>query len=303
MILAFLFFATLAEADPGDTAPIACGACADWNAPRAPFRVHGGTHYVGPAGVSVLVVETSRGLVLFDGGLPQTAPLVVENLRALGKRIEDVKWIFISHPHFDHVGGVAALARLSGARVGATPSAAAVLRAGMVGKDDPQAGAGDAMRFPPVPKERVVELRDGARVRLGEVSFTMHATPGHTPGGSAWTWRSCEPKRAAGRCLDIVYADSLTPVSSPGFRFSDDPARVRQFRRTIKKIGALPCDVLVAAHPQFTGLFDKLAARDEDPAHDALVDPGACRAYAEGAARGLQERLAREKAELNTARP
>lgn len=273
---------------PADIAPIRCDACDDWNAPQAPFKLHGNSYYIGTKGVSAVVVDTGGGLVLLDGGLPQSAPRIVENLRAIGKRIEDVRWIGISHAHFDHVGGVAALARMSGAQVAATRSAAAVLRAGIVGPDDPQAGFGEAMRFPTVAK--VTVLRDRGTIRLGVVTFTMHHTPGHTPGGTSWSWRSCEGER----CLDLVYADSLNAVSAPGFRFSGDRQRVKEFRRTIARVRALPCDILVGAHPSFSRLFERLAARATDP--DALVDRAGCRRYADEAEQRLEARLADEQA-------
>jgi metallo-beta-lactamase class B len=263
---------------PSDTTPIACDNCAEWNGDQAPFRIRGNAYYVGPRGLSVVLVMTSGGLALFDGALPQSVPGIVRNIRTLGRKVEEVKWIFVSHPHFDHAGGVAALARSSGARVGASPAGAKVLRQGMVGSDDPQFGFGESMRFAPV--ERVVELADGATVKLGEVTFTAHHSPGHMPGGTSWSWNSCGD---AG-CTAMVYADSLNAVSAPGFRFGDQPERVRQFRSTIDAVGALPCDVLMCPHPTFCAMFD----RPEAPAR------GACRRYAAEASTRLDRRLEEE---------
>ena len=237
MFAGSLLLAVLAAQPSADTAPLACESCAEWNAAQAPFRIHGNSTYVGVGGLSVVLITTSKGLILLDGGLPQSVPLIVSNLRALGRRIEDVKWIGISHAHFDHVGGVAALARLSGARVAASPAAAAALRAGTVQKDDPQAGYGEAMRFPPVAKvAKIVEIADGATIRLGDVTLTAHHTPGHTPGGTSWSWRSCE----GAQCATIVYADSLNPISAPGFRFGADRAGLERFRRSIETVESCP---------------------------------------------------------------
>jgi metallo-beta-lactamase class B len=271
----------LARSLASDTTPIACDSCAEWNAAQAPFRIQGNAYYVGPRGLSVVLVVTSGGLALFDGALPQSVPGIVSNIRKVGRKIEEVKWIFVSHPHFDHAGGVAALARLSGARVAASPAGAKVLRAGMVGTDDPQAGFGESMRFSPVAK--VIELADGATVKLGEVTFTAHHSPGHMPGGTSWSWSGCGD---AG-CAAMVYADSLNAVSAPGFRFGDQPDRVRQFRSTIAAVGALPCDVLMCPHPTFCGMFE----RRERP------DRGACVRYAAEAAGRLDRRLADERRE------
>ncbi|MDY0023282.1 MAG: subclass B3 metallo-beta-lactamase, partial [Arenimonas caeni] len=67
-----------------DTAAIECRACPGWNEPQAPFRLHGDSWYVGTRGLSAVLVATSDGLVLIDGGLPQSAPLIAANVEALG---------------------------------------------------------------------------------------------------------------------------------------------------------------------------------------------------------------------------
>src|SRR5438132_9475270 len=115
-----------------DTAPIACDSCEAWNQPQVPFRLFGNSSYVGVKGLSAVLIQTPAGSILIDGGLPQSVALIADNFHALGRRLKDVKWILVSHAHYDHVGGVAALARMSGARVGASPRAAIALRRGMV---------------------------------------------------------------------------------------------------------------------------------------------------------------------------
>ena len=285
-----LFVLAAEPAGHADLAPKSCERCADWNQAQAGFRVHGNTYYVGPKGLSVVLVETTKGLVLLDGALPQSVPLVLDNLKALGKRIQDVKYVGISHAHYDHVGGVAALARLSGAQVVATAHAAGVLKAGMVQKDDAQAGFGEEMRFPPV-KAKLKLIRDKATIRLGDVTFTVLNTAGHTPGGTTWTWRSCEGER----CAQMVYADSLNAVAAPDYRFSDHPKHVEQLRSTIARFRALPCDIVVSAHPDHTKLLDRLGARAGGKP-DAMFDPEGCRKYADAASNRLERTLAKEAA-------
>lgn len=134
-----------------DEHPKACDSCEAWNAPHAPFRVAGNTWYVGPDGVSVLAVDTGAGVVLLDGALPQSVPGIVANLSAVGLDVRDVRYILVSHVHYDHVGGVAALQRRTGATVVGTAAAVAALRAGNVPPEDPQAGFGpEVMAFPAV---------------------------------------------------------------------------------------------------------------------------------------------------------
>lgn len=158
--------------------------------------------------------------------------------------------------------------------------------------DDPQYGFGVAENaFPAVKQVRVVADREV--VRVGSLAIEAHQTPGHTPGSTAWTWQSCEGTR----CLNIVYADSLSAVAAPGFRYTGDattPSRVEAFRRAIAAVAALPCDIIVSTHPFVTGLDKKLAQRGSSDSSEAFIDSGACRAYAAAAAKQLDARVAEE---------
>jgi uncharacterized protein (DUF885 family)/glyoxylase-like metal-dependent hydrolase (beta-lactamase superfamily II) len=273
--------------------PNKCESCEAWNAPQAPFRVFGNTYYVGTQGLSSLLVTSDKGHVLLDGALPQSAPLIAANIRALGFQPEDVQVILNSHAHFDHAGGIAELQVLSGARVLASPKGAAAIRLGKTPAEDPQHKLGAEQDFPAA--GNVHEVKDGEIVRVGDLAVTSRFTPGHTPGGTTWTWRSCEGTR----CLDMVYADSLTAVSAPDFRFSGEAGRPGVgdvLRRSIAAVAALPCDVLVSTHPSFSGLEDKLKRRAETPEPNPFIDPQACRTYAAGASARLDKRLEEEGA-------
>lgn len=293
-LLLVLGFTALTQGGPGFQAdpPIACSSCDAWNAPREPFRVFGNTYYVGVAGLSTVLVTGDQGHILLDGGLPQSAATIDANIRALGFKTTDVRLIVNSHAHYDHAGGIHALQRASGATVAASRSGAAAMEAGEPTSDDPQFAFGPKTnRFPPVGDVRVVQ--DGEVLRVGGLAITAHLTPGHTPGSTTWTWKACEGTR----CVDVVYADSLNPVAAPGFRFSGDkglPSRVEAFRRSIATVAALPCDILLSVHPDFSNMTSKLERRRAG-APDAFVDPAACRAYAAAAATALDKRVADER--------
>jgi metallo-beta-lactamase class B len=280
-------------------APTTCTACEEWNAPHEPFRVFGNTYYVGVGGLSAVLIASDDGHILLDGGLSQSAPLIDANIRKLGFRTGDIRLIVNSHAHFDHAGGIAALQRASGAQVAASESGARAIEQGANPADDPQFDpGGEVDRFPAAKAVRVV--KDGEALRVGALAVTAHLTPGHTPGSTTWTWRSCE----GSRCLDVVYADSLNAVSSPGFRFTGGAARPgieAAFRRSIATIAALPCDILLTVHPGFAGLDEKLRRRQQATpgANDPFVDPQACRVYAADASRRLDERVSEEKRSLS----
>lgn len=262
-----------------------CDDCVTWNQAQRPFRIYGNTWYVGVRGLSSVLITSDQGHVLIDGDLPESADKIAANISALGFRIEDVKLILNTHVHFDHAGGIAALQGRSGARVAASEASAAVLRRGRSGADDPQFGV--LPSFPPV--LRVDEFKDGARLRVGPIEVTAHLTPGHTPGGTSWAWASCE----GSRCLHVVYADSLTPVSAPGFRFTQHRAALQGFERSFAVIAALPCDILLSTHPDASMLWSRVAKR-EGGARDALIDPRACAAYAGKYREALRKRVEEE---------
>jgi metallo-beta-lactamase class B len=272
-------------AGQGDSASTPnCASCAEWNAPQRPFRVHGNTYYVGTHGLAAILITSPRGHVLIDGGLPESAARIEANVRALGFRMRDVKLILNSHAHFDHAGGIAALRRLSGAEVAASAPSAAVLQRGASGPDDPQYGL--ASDFPLVPGVRV--FADGDTLRVGPIALVAHLTPGHTRGSTTWTWRSCEGRR----CLEMVYADSQTPISAEGFHYTASPAwptAVADFELGIGVIEGLRCDLLLTPHPGASQLWERVGAR-------RLAAPEQCRRYAAAARAQLARRIADERA-------
>ena len=253
-----------------------------WNKPAPPVRIHANTYLVGTCGISSILVVGDQGDVLIDGGTEQAADVIADNIRALGFRVQDVKFILHSHEHFDHVGGIAKLQRLSGATLVASAPAAKVFETGAASADDPQAGINKP--FPPATVGRVIG--DNGEVRLGNLMLTAMATPGHTPGALSWRWVSCD----GGVCRTIVYADSLTPVSRDDYRFSDHPATVAAFRASIAKVAASPCEILLTPHPSASHMRERLALGRP------LFDPDACKAYAAQLTANLDQRLAKEAA-------
>jgi metallo-beta-lactamase class B len=263
-----------------------CSNCVAWNKPHPAFRIYGNTYYVGTDGLSSILITSATGHVLIDGALPESASRIVANIRSLGFRIEDVKLILNSHVHFDHAGGIAELQKLSGARVAASPWTADVMKKGAVPRDDPQFGT-----IAPIARiARVEIIQDGDTLTAGANKVTAHLTPGHTSGGTSFAWQSCEN----GRCLNLVYADSLSPVSSGGFRFSSrkEYPNAEDFERSFAFLESTPCDILITPHPDASGLWNRLERRASSP--DALIDPTACRVLAETSRERLKQRLATE---------
>jgi metallo-beta-lactamase class B len=297
-IVAIIFAIGVAQADTPlvpDT-PKKCTQCAAWSVPLKPFRVFGNTYYVGTKELSAILVASDEGLILLDAALPQSAPLIDASIKALGFKTADVRLIVNSHTHYDHAGGIAALQRATGATVVASERSAEALRAGKPNPDDPQfAIAGND--FPRVQDVRLI--RDQEALTVGDIRITAHFTPGHTPGGTTWSWQSCE----GSRCVNVVYADSLNAISADGFRFTGSastPSIVDRFHKSIRMVENLPCDILLSPHPGLFGMLDKLQRKNSGEV-DAFVDPNACRSYAGVARARLEQRIKEE--ETATSKP
>lgn len=259
-----------------------CASCEQWNLPHDPFQIFGNTYYVGTDGLASILVTSNAGHILIDGGLPDSAPVIEANIRALGFDPADVEIILNSHAHFDHAGGLAALQRATGAGVIASPPSAVEIRNGDSRPDDPQYGV--LISYPAV--DDVRELAFGEPVTLDDLSLTPHSTPGHTAGGTTWTWRVCEESV----CMNVVYADSQTPISADGYRFTDR-TDLDSFERGYALLETLPCDILITPHPSASSFWERRGSPD------GLVDADACQRYAASARELLARRLEAERAQ------
>lgn len=258
----------------------ACGESTDWDRPAPPVRIHANTYLVGTCGISAILITGSEGHVLIDAGTEKGADLIADNIRQLGFRLTDIKFLLMSHEHFDHVGGMARLQQLTGATLVTSAPAEKVLNTGVASTDDPQAGMHKP--FPAASVGRVIA--DGGEVRLHDLSLIAVTTPGHTPGALSWRWESCD----GGVCRTMVYADSLTPVSRDDYRFSDHPEYLAAYRASIAKVAATRCEILLTPHPEASAMKQRMTGKQP------LFDPNGCRNYAAGLTRKLDERLAKE---------
>jgi metallo-beta-lactamase class B len=252
-----------------------------WSDPAPPAHVFGNVYMVGTCGIVSLLITSPDGHILIDGATKEAAPGIAANIRTLGFDPKDVRYLLSSHEHVDHAEGLGQLKAITGGKMIARAEAKATLESGTLDLSDPQHGV--LPDFSGVKVDRIIA--DGEHLRLGTLDLTAHATPGHSPGSTSWTWRSCEAKT----CRNIVYADSLTAISADSYRFSEHPDYVATFRRTLGRVaGTTPCDILITPHPVSSNFFERLAG------NAPLVDNKACAAYAATALQKLDARLAKE---------
>ena len=246
------------------TTPLLLGAADPpaWTRPQAPFPIAGPITYVGSEGIAAYLIRTSTGAILIDGTLAENAGMIERNIAAAGVRPRDVKLILVTHAHFDHAAGVAALKRATGARVVAGARDVRALETGT----PPGETSYGVIRFPPVHVDRSVG--DHEKVTLGNVTLTARSTPGHTPGCTTWTMRvSAKP-----RPLDVVFPCSVSVAGNRLIGNRAYPGIVADYRRSIAMLGTLHADIVLPSHPE---LADVIAKGKRRQAGDmtAFVDP------------------------------
>ncbi|HSN18197.1 MAG TPA: subclass B3 metallo-beta-lactamase [Gammaproteobacteria bacterium] len=255
------------------------------NKPQTPFKIIGDVYYVGTNDLGIYLITTSKGSILLDSGFAETVPQVRANITALGFKLQDVKILLTSQTHYDHVGGMAEMKRLTHARLEATGAGAEQMAAG--GRDD--YGFYERFMYEPVQTDRV--LADGDQVELGGITLTAHLTPGHTKGCTTWTMTVEDD----GKPYHVVF---LCGVTVPGYKLVDNPGYpdiVSDYERSFAVLRGLPCDVFLGAHGQYFGLQAKLVRLHAHAATNPFIDPAGYRAYLDQSERDFLGLVAQQR--------
>ena len=198
-----------------------------------PTKLFDNLFYVGNEFVGVLVLRTSAGLVLFDSSssADEAEHHLVPGLVQLGLNPKDIKYVVVTHGHWDHFGGAAYLQQTFSAKI-----ALGAADWDLIEKAPPSsAEAGNH----PIPK-REIAVVDGQKLTLGDTTVTLYVTPGHTPA----TVSAIVPVRDGGtlRKLSLYGSVAFPPSVEPtervgGLRKYDES--VLRFGEISKKAGAV----------------------------------------------------------------
>jgi glyoxylase-like metal-dependent hydrolase (beta-lactamase superfamily II) len=145
----------------------------------------------GGSGGDAYIIDGDEGVTLVDALVPGREGAIVENLRGIGRTLEDVRAIVLTHSHMDHTGGAAAVKAASGATVYASEA------------DAPAIQGAEKPPHPPAPWYYrpmfwlIVFFPDATPVEVGhfvsedaeeDLPGDLRAidTPGHTPGHTSY---------------------------------------------------------------------------------------------------------------------
>ncbi|MGI4876778.1 MAG: MBL fold metallo-hydrolase [Janthinobacterium lividum] len=139
-----------------------------------PTRIFDNLSYVGNRFVGVFVLETDAGLILFDSGTsPDDAERhIVPGLVKLGLDPQAIKFIVVTHGHWDHFGGA-----LWFQQHYKTPVGLSQIDWEMIERQD-----GTPILSGHAIPHRDQIITDGEILKIGSTEVRLYITPGHTPG-------------------------------------------------------------------------------------------------------------------------
>src|ERR1051326_3074107 len=240
-------------------------ANADWTEPFAPFRIAGNLYYVGSKGLASYLITTPKGPHLINSDLEASLPLLQDSVAKLGFKFTDIKVLLISHAHWDHDAGSAAIKKLTGAKYMVMDADVPVVESG--GKTDFQYNSKPEWLYPPTKVDRV--LHDGDEVKLGETVLVAHLTPGHTKGCTTWTMKVQEGSKT----YNAVIVGS--PNVNPGYKLVGNtlyPQIAGDYEKGFRVLKSLNCDLFLGAHGSYFDMTAKYERFKRGQA-TAFVDP------------------------------
>ncbi len=261
----------------------------DWTTPIAPFRIADNLYYVGSRDLASYLIVTPAGDILVNSNLESSPALIRKSVEQLGFHFSDIYILLISHAHFDHDAGSAAIKRMTGAQYMVMDSDVPVVESG---------GAKDFFypndHYPPAKVDRV--LHDGDKVELGGAVLVAHKTPGHTRGCTTWSMRTTQQ----GKPVNVVIVGSWNV--NPGFRLvsragkpASYPGIADDYRKTFAVLKDLPCDIFLGAHGQYFDMLAKLERANAGAGESVWIDPEGYRKAVAGKEREFEAEFQRQE--------
>jgi metallo-beta-lactamase class B len=255
-----------------------------WEEPTEPFQIAGPIYFVGTKGLGVFLFTTPEGYILMNTGMPSSGPMIIESIRKLGFRPQDIKIMINGHAHIDHAGAFAYLKEKAGADLAVMQDDVPAMESG----DRGDFKYGDDFVYPPVKVDRI--LRDGDTVRMGDVLLTAYHTPGHTRGATTWVADIV----IDGKAYIVAFPDGAG--FNPGYRLVRDPSYPGigdDYRRTHHFLEMIKPDIWLAQHNEYYDLEGK-RKRTATEGISAWIDPEGYRRFIAGKKRAFEDEVDEE---------
>lgn len=216
-----------------------------------PTKAFDQLYYVGNTGVGVWILKTSGGLVMFDAmnNDDEARTIIEPGMKELGLDPAQLKYIIVTHAHFDHWGGAGHFRNRYGTK----------LLVGAGDEDTIKLEPPFGLKAPPVP---AVDdwVEDGRKLRIGDSVIDLYVTPGHTRGTLSAIFEITDEGRKHKAALYGGYG--LPPQLEPGPahppRHAGLNAYIRSFERFTKLGSTAGVDVAISTHPFFDGTISHI---------------------------------------------
>ena len=221
-------------------------------------QVADGIHRLSPGVCNFYLIEEAGRLVLVDAGAPADWNLLVRTLPTLGRALDDLEAVLITHAHSDHTGFAERARTTAHAPVWVHQEDAAVAKGAKPAKNDGRATSyllkvefyrtllsltrRGATRM--IPIHEVSTFADGEKLDVPGGPRAVHA-PGHTPGTTALL---LEDRRVLLTGDSLVTRNPLTgrvgPQIMPSGLNQDTPLALR----SLDVLDGVPAEVLLPGH-------------------------------------------------------
>ena len=212
-------------------------------------RITEGLHALADIDLPAWLVEAETP-ALFDAGITFMGPSYLKEIRKILGDVNRLRWVFITHAHFDHSGTAPYLKRrIPGLRVAASrlaseifkkPNAVSLIQSlsrdyeeqhkALFGSED--------IRFDSLVVDRILE--DGETVDLGGGwTFRVIATPGHTRDGVSFYFPG----------IKALICGEAAGVPDRNFRIHPEfLAGYRDYVSSLEKLAALDVEIIMLSH-------------------------------------------------------
>ncbi len=220
----------------------------EWSKPYQPFRIAGNLYYVGTYDLACYLITTKQGHILINTGLASSAAQIKANIETLGFKFSDLKILLTTQAHYDHMGAMAAIKKMTDAQMMVDEKDAAVSADG--GSSD--YAFGGTSSFEPVKADRLLHNND--TIQLGNMQLVMLHHPGHTKGSCSFLFTVKDEKRS----YRVLIANMPTIVIEKKFAdISAYPDIAEDYAYTLHAMKNIPFDIWLASHASQFKLHDK----------------------------------------------
>ena len=257
--------------------------------PFDPLRLVGNVYYVGTYDLAVYLIVTPAGNILVNTGVNDSAGQIIASIEKLGFKFSDIKLLLATHGHWDHVGAMGEIKRLTGAKLMMHEADASLLEEG--GNSDYRFPQGRGTISEPVKVDR--RLKEGDKVEFGGMVFDILHHPGHTKGATSFAFTTQD----AGRTYRVLIVNMGS--INPGVKVSGMPAFpgiTEAYQQTFAKQKQLTPEVWLSSHAGHFNLHEKYKPGDAyDP--NRFIDPAGYKEKIAKYEKLFNDQLAKERAE------